>query len=348
MIEISNLNDLDSITKEVDMNKSMLITAPADSFKYHGKIMHYETERAVESAYGHSILTDSFALAKSLGVEDVFLCNIQNFQEYIGLADKLKHYDFAYVVPVGIPLGEVFYDAAQGRKKTFYSSYMVEEVSPYNHTYFVFSEKPAKLYENIDRYLEEMVAIAEEVKQSIRDTEALSSLLFCLNNLEDHQMANIVVASALCTSSIEEHAETKEYSRSVFDLDWSDVTSTELAVLRKDQIGKQRIENLVNFLPVGNPRKPLGPDRIVKYIKRNIDLSRFRGKPVSAYIMLRVKEEIMNQLDPLIGGALRFYEVESARFEKEASGVGSIYVDVGIWTSKSIERINVAVGGDGE
>lgn len=346
MIEINSAMELSSVVKNIDMNKTLLITGPAESYKHSGKILYFDTEEAVEETYGQSRLLNAFIAAKRSGAEHVFLCNIQSPREYIDLSSRLRHYDFAYVAPIDIYLGSAFHDASQKRKKIFYSSYLLEDSYLHNQTTFVFTENHAELYEDIDEFLEDMKKTEEDVSKSTRLSSDLSSLIFVLNNQAGDDMANVNLASALSVMAPGSFPEARSSNESIYDIDLLDIGNTSQVVFRKDTLQRQRIENLVNFLPVGNPRKSVAVDMIVKHITRNLDLDSFKGKPYTGYVKIKVEDEIVRQLTPLLGTALRSFEIKSVRFEKEGAGVGSIYCDIDIWVYCSVERVSVSLGGE--
>lgn len=346
MIDIAGNNqDLNEVIKAVDMNKALLITGKAKTNHAINKIMYYDTIEAVNSMYGESDLTEAFRLAKQIGAPHVFLVNVKNNHDYIELVNVLKHYDFAYIAPVNLYIGDAFYDATKNNKLTGYYHHFLEKLSTNSSSTFVATDNHASLYEDIDSYLEEMLSVTQGFKNRMTANMDGKNLCFVANNLRNYKFANVVLASTLCITDLGQYPTFHNLGPTVFDFDPPDVGLHEMAYFKSNYLSGVTVENLLNFNRKIEPEKIVMIDRIAKYVRRNLDLSRFKGKMMGAYQKLRIEKALTEFFDPLIGRILRAYQINSIQFIKDVPGAGVVICDIDIWPVNSMEKFTVVVEG---
>lgn len=345
MIEISTSQSVSEVVKNVDMNKTLLIMGKAATNNAINKIVYYSAVESVEAVYGDSDLTDAFRTAKEFGVPHVFLINVQHTYDYIEIANILRHYDFAYVVSTDIFFSDAFHDSTRNNRRVSYYQHFVERLSAFNRSVIVATDKHASLYEDIDAYLDEMIGLVNHFKSNMTGKMDGRSICFVANNLADFPFANVVLASMLCAGDLGEYPFQANLGEAVFDIDSFDVKENELVFFKNNHLSGTTVENLLNFNSKRGPEKIVTIDRIVKYVRRNLDLSRFKGKHLSPYQRLRVEKALVEYFDPLLNWILRSYDIKSIQFIREAAGVGIIVCEIDIWTINSTEKFSIIVEG---
>jgi len=344
MIDIITNQNSEKVIKEVDRNSTLLIAGKGATNHAINQIVYYDLPETVYGHYGQCNLSDAFNLAKEIGAPHVFLANVKNPHDYIGLANTLRQYDFAYIVLTDIFFSDYFYDSTRNDKKVLYCQHLLEKTSSYNHSILMMTDKHASLYEDIDAYLKDMKSMIAEYKATASAKADGKNLCFVANNLRDHQLANVALASVLCAKDLSVYPR-HTYGPAIFYINDFDIDGQELIYFRSNHSVGTTVENLVNFNNKIEPEKIVTVDRIAKYVKRNIDLSYFKGQPLGAYQKLRVEKALKAFLDPLIDWILKDYAIKSIRLVKVSPGAGSIEVELDILPVNSIERFSVVVEG---
>jgi len=101
---------------KVNKHKSILIVGSGSNNNRLNKVMYCSTMSVpqIQSIYGtNSQLSKAFETVKTIGATDIFLMNIQRKTDYYELANIVRHYDFAYIVPLGIYFSDTFFDATK-------------------------------------------------------------------------------------------------------------------------------------------------------------------------------------------------------------------------------------------
>ena len=345
MLDIINDQSLSEVIKRVDMNQTLLITGEGETNHAVNKIMYYDTIEAVNAAYGESDLSEAFRIAKQIGVPHAFLVNVKNNHDYIELVNVLKHYDFAYIAPINLYLGDAFFDATRNNKKIGYYHHFLEKLSSNTKSLFVATDNHASLYEDIDAYLEDMTSIIKSFKDGMTAKMDGRNLCFVANNLRNYPFANIILASVLCVTDLGMYPSFGNLGPVVFDIDGLDIGQYEMAYFKSNYLSGITVENLLNFNSKVEPEKIVMIDRIAKYIRRNLDLSRFKGKQMSAYQERRIEKALVEFFDPLINWIIRSYRINSIQFIKDVPGAGVVVCDIDIWPISSTEKFSVVVEG---
>ena len=337
MVNMSDAN----ITKSINVHKNMLIIGSGKSNYMLKQVAYFDTSEAVLENYGDSKLTDAFKIAKGFGVENIFLMNIKNLHDYFDITSTLRQNDFAYIVPVDLMMSDGYSDLYRNNRYVTYFQYFLDEISTFNDSTIVVTDKHASLYEDLDAFIDEMISLATSFNSGVaKDTQG-QNFIFVANNLVNYSMANVVLASALCVCDLDIYP-TLNFGPAVFNIDTFDVPG-DLVFFKNNVIAESTIENLLNFGKVG-PEKIVTIDRIIKYIKREIDFSEFKGKNFTGYQKLRIEQKLTKFLQSLKGYILDDFYIESVTAYKDEPGTVTVLNRFDIWPINSIEKCSIGIG----
>ena len=342
MLDIQLETEVQTIVKITDRNKSVLIIGDAKSDYALNTIKYYDSAKKVRNGYKGGRLVDAFDVAKEFGAEHVFLLNIKEKVDYIELMEILRQYDFAYIAPVSLYISDYFHDLNRDSKRVYYVQDYLERASAFNDSTLILTDKHASLYEDIDVYLnitkEQCRSIMGRVNTGVKG----NNLIFVANNLRDYMYSNVVLASVLAASDIGEYPTIKELDV-VFDIDDFDVGEAPIVYFKNNYQTKTTIENLVNFEKYVPILKSVFVDRILKYITRTYDLSKYNGKLYTPHQKVLIEKEIEAYFESLEGWIIRKYEIESVVFYKENTGVGRVECLTTIWPKSTTEKYRLVV-----
>ena len=329
------------LTQDVNRHKNMLIIGSGKTNYMLNQITYFETYKSVLEEYGESNLSAAFKVAKDFGVKDVFVMNIKNLYDYFDIVTLLKHNDFAYIVPVDLLMSDTYRDAYRDNRKVTYFQYLLEAIGKLNDSTFVVTDKHASLYEDVDAFLDDMHGLHNSFKAAITPNVHGQNIVFVANNLKEHAMANVVLASALCVSDLDIYP-SGSFGDAIFDIDAFDVAG-DIAYFKSHTLRDTTVENLVNYCSQG-PEKIVTIDRIIKYIKREIDFTEFKGKTYTGYQKLRIEKKLKVFLNALEGYVLDKYHIESITAYQDAPGTVTVLNRFDIWPVNSIEKCSVGIG----
>ncbi|MEK5433973.1 hypothetical protein MKY88_24535, partial [Lysinibacillus sp. FSL R7-0073] len=84
-------------------------------------------------------------------------------------------------------------------------------------------------------------------------------------------------------------------------------------------------------------------DRILKYISRTYDLSKYTGKLYTPHQKILIEKEIETYFESLTNWIIRKFEIETVVFYKEDVGVGRVESTVSIWPKSTTEKYRLVV-----
>lgn len=323
----------------VEKNRDILIIGAADSNKHLKEIVYADSTEEVEKEFGaDSELAKAYKLAKSLGAPYVFLLNIRHDYQYADIIDVLAQNDFAYIAPINLYLSQPYDDIIHDRR-TPYVQHILKKIGRSNESVFIVTDKHASLYEDIDSYLEDMNQISEGFYLSTGIDENLENILFVLNNLERHNMANVALAAALSASPIGEYP-VADFGPAIFDIDAYEPVQN-YAYFMNHGVRETTVENLLNYLN-GSILKVVTISRIVKAIKRALDFSEFIGINYSARIPVSIRQKLIDYLNSIMGKLIYRYniiEVQPYRIK----GTPTVRIDslFEVWPNGSFEKCRI-------
>lgn len=324
-----------------DRNNNMLIIGQGATAEAAGKIVPAASQREAREKYGASNLTEASKVAFDYGVRDVYLANTPAPQQALDVVDALRDYDFAYVVPVGTFMSDYFLKRG-GDRRTYYAEQFLKTLGKDSLTTLVFTDKHASLYEHIDHFLDYMLEVKDRVKNRIAGDGKLvqQNLCFVANNLKNYRFANVLAASLLCTTPLDSYP-AGDFGPAVFDLDSLDVGYNEMAYFKNSHLRGTTLENLVNFSSTGDPLRYVLADRVKKYILRELDLDRFKGRLATPYQKMRAEEAVIDFLESQLNHSIERYKIDNVGLFRDSPGAKRLEVEFEIYPVNFKEKVAV-------
>lgn len=327
----------------VDKHSNMLIIGKAAT-RYSYKTISYEDDyNTVLKNYGDSDLTSAFKVAKDNDVEFIFLLNIQDNFDLFSVIEDLKQNDFTYIVPINLLISDYYYDTYNNNRKTYYIEYLLDNIRSKNESIFVLTDKHASLYEDQDAFLEDMNNISHTIDESLTSKSYRENLIFVANNLQDYPMANVILASALCTTDMSIYP-TANFGDALFMIDEFD-TAFNFAYFKNHIEVPTTVENLLNFKLYG-PEKIVTIQRIIKLIKRELELSEFIGRLYTEYQRIQIYKRIEAYLRSLVDYVIYSYDITSVKAYKDKNNPCTVIVicDMKIQPKDCLEKCSIQLG----
>lgn len=338
-------------TQEVNGSKKILILGGASSNYKTREIIKFNSKEDALSVYGQSELYEAYSLLIDLGITNVYTCNCFAESDYIRLMDKLIHYDFDYLIPIGIYLSDKFYNPITD-KNEYYISYFLEQLALVDSlTTIITTERHASLYEDFDSYTISMSNIENEFFSSyVFDKKALlekygNNINFVYNNLKDIPYANIVVGALYCTRNYSSYFNSLKDIDVVFNIDSIDVKGLRAMYFKYNYYNNDiTLENPFNFKNTTDIYSNALIDDVIKTTIRTIDLSTYKGKLFNPYISMQIENELNKKLKALKGSLFKKYEIEQIAFKKTDPTAGYIIAKYNIIPYGTLETINIIMG----
>lgn len=325
----------------IDKHSNMLIIG-AGSTAYHYKEISYEDSISdVFSNYGPSPLTDAFVMAKQGGVPSIFLLNIKDNRDLLVVMDDIAQHDFTYIIPLHTYLSEYFYDTYNNNRPTLYASYMLKKLGPWAESVILMTDKHASLFEGQDAFVERMNKVSHVFDYECTSDLRRDDIVFIGNNLEADPYANLHAGISLCTTDMSVYPKMPAL-KPVFMIDSYDHPYN-WAYFKTHADGTTTIENLLNY-NAGGPDKIVTIERIVKLIKRELDLSEFEGLLYNEYQRIRMLTKISTYLSSLVGYVIDKYDVESIEPIENENHTITVLTRFSVWPINSTESCTVEKG----
>ena len=326
----------------IDRDKTIVIIGEGETNKKINQVEYYNLYEEVKEMYGECDLSLAFKQAKEIGVPHVFVVNIKRKEDYIDLIELLKQHDFGYICPLNLRLSDYFYDLANDDKKTYYIDYFNRQMNYLNNSTIVVTEKHASLYEDIDHFIDDMKDKLLAFKNILNSLFNGRNTYFVANNLKDYHYANIALASALCSSELNQYPR-YNYGEAIFDIDSWDIGLNEIIYFKNHNDINTTVDNLVNLKAEVSPEKIIMIDRVLKYIVRKINLEQFIGRNMRAHTKLQIERTLEEFFNRLIDFVITRYEILNINFVKDIPGSGRVEVLIDIWAIGSLEKVTVKV-----
>lgn len=307
-------------------------------------IDYYESVEFVKEKYGLSPLASAFEDAKNLGAPHVFLMNIRTPERYIEAANILRHYDFTYIVPIGLFMSDFFYNKIHGTQMQYYFEYFLRALSLQNNSTLIVTDKHASLYADIDHFLDEMLNISRHFKSKIYTQTLIKgeNIYFAANNLQNYSYANVAMAAALCSTPLNKYPE-GNFGPTVFYIDNFDIKDNELVFFKNNYLRNTTISNYVNYYKEQTQNKVGTTDRIVKYLIRELDFSEFVGKIANEYYRMKIEKKIAEFMENQKGYVLIDYEIDPSRMFQISPGASIFESEIAIRPINTQEQAIVVI-----
>ena len=341
-----NLNSLNK-----NKGKKILIIGPAATTNKAREIILPSSIEEALSLYGNSKLYNAFKVLNDLGVANVYLCNCFANSDYIRVMDKIIHYNFDFLVPIGINFGDKFYNPVDDEDQ-YYTEYMLKQLSLVSSlTTIIMTEKHASLYEDFDHYTIEMNDIETDFmdKYNYTTSEFLdaygNNLLFIYNNLKDVPFANVILAGLFSNRVACKYLPSLKLNEAVFDITSIDVTSLRAMYFKNNlYTNSVTVENPFNFRKTQDIYSNALIDDIIKTTIKSVDLEEYKGKLYNQYTALQIESSVNNSLKALKGTLFKEYNINKIGFKKTEATAGCIVIDFSIVPYGTLENINVIMG----
>lgn len=340
-----------SSTDTLDLNNSLLIIGRAANNNLSEELLKAKNIDEIYDTFGESELSRAAEYALNLGLTEVYLYNTYETENYLTVADKFVHYEFSYIVPIGIYLSDNFYNPIT-RSTMLYADFYLSSLAKDTCSTIIMTDKHAELYEDLDNFLIAMEDLVEEVKTDYQ-TNALTSttesndinkwtnLIFVSNMLSNVEYSNIRLACELikCTpgtypSNISEKA--------VFDYDSFDFTQSDMCYFRNNILSSGcSIENLLNMRVTQDAYKSVIVDMIIKYIRRNLDLSKYSGRFFTKYTKVQISNDLKSFMSKLTGTMIKNYTIKSINFVLTGPNVGNVLIETEITPRGTLEALQI-------
>lgn len=326
----------------VNKHTNMLIIGKAATQYGRGEIIYSEDPDEVLDKYGESDLSDAFITAKEMGAPAIFLLNLQKDQDYFDMLDVLKQNDFSYIVFATLMLSDTFQDISHGGQVHSFFAYILGYIGRQHNSTFIVTDKHASLYEDIDAFLKDMRKNQRTFLARCSERANLQNFIFVANNLADYKMASVPLAAALCTADLDEYPVSQMFGQAIFRIDpWDD--PMDMAYFRSDPARETTVENLVNMLRVYDPEKVVFIDRILKYLRREMDFTQFRGRTYSSYQKLLFNKALVKYLDSILGYVIKEYTIESVNAYRDDPGTVTLVARISVQPVNCLERCSLTV-----
>lgn len=323
---------IDTITQSydyanIDKHRNILIIGEAANNAKLNQVVYCGNASIsqVFNLYGISELSEAFELAKRLNIKDIFLANVRNNTDYVLVAEMIQQYEFSYVIPLGIKFSDSFYDPDKQRSVTYAEHFLA--YSQGTSSTIIMTDEHATNYENMDHFLRDMFLKIKNFKNSSYGyLQFGENLCLVANNLSDYNMANLILGCVLCITDYDSYPD-YDFGDAIFDIDENDIKNYELAYFRGNILTNTTIENLYNFRDTNDIRKIVLVDRIVKYVIKEKDFSKYYGRIFNDYIKMQIYGELGDFLRSIVGSIIESYKINSVTLQKSSDHSGIIILD---------------------
>lgn len=344
---IKRISSVDAL----DLNNSILIIGKASNNNLSEEIVKAKNINEIYNTFGYSELSNAAKYALDSGLTEIYLYNTFETENYLTVADKFIHYEFSYIVPIGIYLSDTFYNPIT-KSTMLYADFYLSSLSENTCSTIIMTDRHADLFEDLDHYLMSMEELIEDIKSeqylnnSIHNTNSndinkWTNLIFVSNMLSNVEYSNIRLACELvkCTpgtypSNISETA--------VYDYDSFDFTQNDMCYFKNNILSSDcSIENLLNMRTVKDAYKSVIVDMIIKYIRRNLDLSKYSGKFFNKYIKVQINNDLNAFMNRLSGVMIKNYTIKSIDFVLTGPNVGNVLIEIEITPRGTFETLQI-------
>lgn len=346
-----NSGNIPQEIKNINYSKKILIIGEAASDSKARDIICPINKEEALSLYGNSELYDAYCLLLDLGVERVYTANCFYESDYIRITDKLLHYDFDYLVPIGIYLSDKFYNPITN-KDDYYISYILEQLATVNSlTTVITTERHASLYEDFDHYTLEMAT--KEIDffnyHSLEKMTLLenygNNLNFVYNNLRSIPYSNVILGALYCTRDYANYFNSLSNIEVEFDINNIDIYGLKAMYFKFNYYTKNiTIENSFNFKKANDIYCNALIDDVIKRTIKSIDLSNYKGSLFNPYVSIQIENEMTKKLKNLKGKLFKSFSINKIAFKKTDPSSGYIVVDYSIVPFGTLEGINIIMG----
>lgn len=324
----------------VNKHETLLLVGKAATNFAVGEIVYSEDYEGILEKYGDSDISRAFLQAQKIGARYIYLLNLQKDQDYFDAIGALKESDFAYVAFVSLFLSDTFQDMYGENLVHSTIAFILGSIGRDCNTTFIITDKHASLYEDIDAYLSDMRAVQTRFLGHCSTRANLQNVIFTANNLKDYRASSVAVGAALASSPINTYPASNFFGGTIFFINaWDD--PGDMAYFRQNITRETTIENLVNMSVEHIPEKVVFIDRIVKYIKRDLEFREFKGRPYTSYQKLLFSQKLKSYYEKIKGFILRAYSIDSVEAYSAAPGTVTLLSRISVMPISSLETCTI-------
>lgn len=323
----------------VDVNSNLLIIGRASSFFGLREINYATKYDDVLEHYGEdSPLMEAYKTAYNEGVKDIFLLNVHQKSDYFEIIDLIKQNDFSYIVFSDLFLSDTFQDSLHMHLTHSFFAYLLGSMGRDTESVFVVTDKHASLFEDIDSFMNHMDYEVRLFKKRCAPIANLENIIVVANNLKQTTQASVLLASKLCTTSARDYPSGFS-GEAIYHINKYDRPGN-YAYFKNHPDGKVTIENLINCLP-GGPEKIVSISRILKFIKRTLNLDNFKGSLFNAYVKVQIEKQIDEYLSKLKGDLIHSYKISDTQAFRGTFGVVDVVCKYEVLPINCIEKCSL-------
>lgn len=334
----------------LNLNNSLLIIGKAANNNLSEELLKAKNVEEIYETFGDSELSRAAEYALKIGLTEVYLYNTFETENYLTIADKFIHYEFSYIVPIGIYLSDTFYNPIT-KSTMLYADFYVSSLASDTCSTIIMTDRHAELYEDLDHYLIAMEDVIYKIKDEHQtnslysanpnDINKWTNLIFVSNMLTNVEYSNIRLACELIKSTPGSYP-TSIPEKAVYDYDSFDFTQNEMCYFKNNILSNGcSIENLLNMRIKQDAYKSVIVDMIIKYIRRNLDLSNYSGRFFTKYTKLQINNEIKAFMNQITGSMIKKYSIKSIDFVLTGPNVGNVLIETEITPRGTFETLQV-------
>lgn len=294
-----------------ESNNILLIIGEASTNYRLGDIFTPRSLKELLTVFGECQLTECYEMAINKGLKHVFVANAKTQNDYLNIASVASYYSFAYITLIDRYLSDTFFDGFNN-KLIYYADLLLSYVDE-NTTIFI-TEDSANLYEDIDHYLLEMYKKHDAfMLKSTEINYSPSNLVFCLDNINSNIPTSFIVCLSLLTSPSYDYPIIDTFYETTYDLDTWDIRFN--ACYLKNIAGQTTVENLINFSENTEIIKFVPIDRILKNIRRELDLSKYTSRLFNEVLKVNIYKDLESYLKSKINVYISDFKIENIRVE---------------------------------
>ena len=343
-----------SIVSKFDHTKNnILLLGKADTYEQRCAVINPRGKKNAMDLYGaNSELYDAYSACIDVtGEYNVFTVNCRTYLDFLTVMESILHYNFSYVVPMGIRLEDTFYNPSS-KQYEYYINYFLYLIEKYQSmTTIIITNDHAKDYDTIDEYLAYCNnSLNEYYKYTISNNANNilferngSDLVYVLNNLEDAKYANAILAGQLSIENFSIYPKNISL-KTYYDIDKNDIENYSCCYHKYNYLlNSTSIDNLVNLRLANDVYKNILIDTMIKCILRKLNLDKYKGRLYNAYIKLQIQSSLKVELDNMIGLYFKDYKINNVGFVKTEMTSGYIYIELSVMPYGFMDYINVVM-----
>ena len=341
------------VSKFDHTKNNILLLGKADTYEQRCAVINPRGKKSAVDLYGiNSELYNAYSACIDVtGEYNVFTVNCRTYLDFLTVMESILHYNFSYVVPMGIRLEDTFFNIESGKYEYYidYFMYLIEEYQ--SITTILMTGNHAKDYDDIDkfiRYNNKVLndyynnALADKDNYSLFEKNG-SDIAYIINNLDTIDYANAVLAAQLAIEDYTKYPVEVKYN-TVYDLDKNDIGDNSYSYHKLNYLtASSSIDNLVNLRMSKDVYKNMLIDTMIKTVLRKLDLSKYKGRLYNAYIKLQIQNSLKCILDEMIGKYFKNYQINNIGFIKTEMTAGYIYIELSIMPYGFMDYINVVM-----